>query len=219
MHFEILIEDRSGGLLLESLLPKILGANGDLHTWRTHAYRGIGRVPRDLRGKTDPWKRVLLNQLPRVLAGYGKSLQGPDAAVIVIVDVDDRDCIGFKQELVQILQNCHPQPKALFRLAIEEAEAWLLGDRTAVTRAYPRAKVNVLNSYKPDSICGTWELLADAVFPGGSAKLKSEGYPRAGEEKCRWATLIGPHVDVDHNLSPSFQAFRSGILNLAMAAE
>ena len=51
MHFEILVEDTSGELLLGSLLPKILGKNGDSHTWRTHAYKGIGRVPRDLPGQ------------------------------------------------------------------------------------------------------------------------------------------------------------------------
>lgn len=218
MHFEVLIEDRSGELLLQSLLPKLLGPNGASHSWRTHAYKGVGRVPPDLRGKTDPWKRVLLDQLPRLLAGYGKSLQGQNAAVVVVVDADNRDCIEFKQEMVRILRNCHPRPNALLRLAIEEGEAWLLGDREAVTRAFPRAKANVLNSYVPDSVCGTWELLADAVFPGGSEKLKSEGYPRAGEEKCIWATLIGPHIDLDRNLSPSFQAFRTGLLRLLTPA-
>lgn len=95
MHFELLIEDRSGEVLLRSLLAKILGSNGDPHTWRTHAYRGIGRLPPDLRGKADPWKRFILNQLPRILSGYGKSLQGQDAAVVVIVDLDDRECVGF----------------------------------------------------------------------------------------------------------------------------
>jgi hypothetical protein len=219
MHFEMLIEDRSGELLLDSLLPKILGANGESHSWRTHAYKGIGRVPLNLRGKTDPWKRVLLNQLPRVLAGYGKSLQGQNAAVVVVVDADDRDCVQFKQELVQLLDSCHPRPRALFRLAIEEVEAWILGDRCAVVQALPRAKANVLNSYAQDSVCGTWELLADAVFSGGAAKLKAEGYPRIGEEKCKWATLIGPRIDPERNLSPSFQAFRSGLLSLSTAGE
>jgi len=215
MHFEILIEDRSGEVLLEALLPKILGAYGTSHTWRTHAYRGIGRLPRDLRGQTDPWKRVLLNRLPRVLAGYGRSLQGQDSAVVVIVDVDDRECHGFKQELVHLLHRCHPRPRTLFRLAIEEGEAWLLGDKSAVLRAFPRAKSNVLNSYMPDSICGAWEVLADAVFPGGSAKLISEGYPRIGEEKCRWAATIGKYLDLGGNLSPSLQVFRRGLLRLA----
>jgi hypothetical protein len=219
MHFEILIEDRSGEVLLQSLLTKILGSNGDVHSWRTHAYRGIGRLPPDLRGKTDPWKRVILNQLLRILSGYGKSLQGQDAAVVVVVDLDGRDCIGFKGELVQVLRHCHPKPRALFRISIEETEAWLLADRNAVRKAFPRAKVNVLESYVQDSICGTWEVLADAVFPGGSSKLKAEGYPRIGEEKCSWASLIGSHLNVEDNLSPSLQAFRSGLLKLCAPQE
>jgi hypothetical protein len=32
MHFEILVEDASGKLLLDSLLPKILGELGNPHT-------------------------------------------------------------------------------------------------------------------------------------------------------------------------------------------
>ena len=217
MHFEILVEDASGELLLSSLLPKILGKNGDSHTWRTHAYKGIGRIPRDLRGTTDPWKRIILDQLPRILAGYGKNPQGTDSAVVVVVDLDDRDCIGFKQELLQIQKRCRPRPKVLFRLAIEEMEAWLLGDRNAISKALPRAKMNVLHSYRQDSICGTWEMLADALFPGGSLALKAEGYPRIGEEKCGWASLVGPHLDVESNLSPSLRAFRLGLLKLSGA--
>ena len=214
MHFEILVEDASGELLLDSLLPKILGQNGESHTWRTHAYKGIGRVPRDLRGKTDPRKRIILDQMPRILAGYGKSLQDTDSAVVVVVDVDERDCIGFKQELLQVHRRCHPRPRVLFRLAIEEMEAWLLGDRSAIMKAFPRARMNALHPYRQDSICGTWETLADALFPGGSPALKAEGYPRIGEEKCRWASLIGRHLDVESNLSPSLRVFRKGLRKL-----
>lgn len=215
MHFEILVEDASGELLLGSLLPKILGRNGETHTWRTHAYKGIGRIPRNLRGKADPGKRILLDQLPRILAGYGKSLQTTESAVVVVVDLDNRDCIAFKQELVQIQNRCRPKPRVLFRLAIEEIEAWLLGDPKAIVKAFPRAKTNVLQSYRQDSICGTWEALAEAVFPGGSAALKAEGYPRIGEQKCKWASQIGGHLDVEANLSPSFRVFRSGLLRLS----
>jgi hypothetical protein len=214
MHFEVLVEDASGELLLSSLLPKILGAFGQPHTWRTHPYKGIGRVPPNLRGKTDPWKRVLLDQLPRLLAGYGRSLRDQDAAVVVIVDVDDRDCIAFKQELIQILKRCRPKPRTLFRLAIEETESWLLGDRKAIAKEFPRAKEGVLNSYVQDSICGSWEKLADAVFPGGHLALKAEGYPRIGEEKCKWASLIGRLINVESSPSPSLQVLRSGLLKL-----
>jgi len=214
MHFEILVEDASGKLLLDSLLPKILGELGNPHTWRTHPYKGIGRIPKDLRGKADPAKRILLDRLPTVLAGYGKSLRSTDSAVVVVVDLDDRSCVGFKQELLQSLKLCHPKPRVLFRIAIEEGEAWLLGDRNAILKEFPRAKAHVLDSYIQDSICGTWEKLADALFPGGSPALKVQGYPRIGEEKCRWASQIGPHLDVESNLSPSLRVFRSGLLRL-----
>lgn len=217
MHFEILVEDASGELLLKSLLPKILGVSGDKHTWRTHAYKGIGHIPRDLRGKADPRKRILLDRLPKILAGYGKSLPAAQAGVVVVVDLDDKDCVAFKQELVQIWRRCQPRPKVLFRIAIEEMEAWLLGDQAAVVKAFPRSKRSVLQSYRQDSICGTWETLADAVFPGGLAALGAEGYPRIGEQKCRWASQIGGHLDVESNLSKSFQAFRSGLLKLSDA--
>jgi hypothetical protein len=214
MHLEILVEDASGELLLGALLPKILGENGTSHTWRTHSYKGIGRIPKDLKGKTDPSKRILLDRLPKVLAGYGKSLQGSDSAVIVVVDLDDRECIGFKRELLQILMRCHPRPRAIFRFAIEEMEAWLLGDRKAVLKEFPRAKVHVLDSYVQDSVCGTWETLADAVFPGGSSALKAEGWPRTGQEKCKWAFQIGQHLRVESNLSPSLHVFRKGVLKM-----
>jgi hypothetical protein len=217
MHFEILVEDASGELLLRSLLTKILGQHGSPHTWRTHSYRGLGKIPSDLRGKTDPSRRVLLDRLPKVLAGYGMSHQGLDAAVVVVVDLDDRDRDGFEQELLQVLRHCHPKPRVLFRFAIEEMEAWLLGDRSAIVKAFPRAKTNILHSYRQDSICGTWETLADALFPGGSPALKAEGYPRLGEEKCRWASLIGPHIDIESNLSPSLRVFRFGLLKLSGA--
>ena len=135
-------------LNLADFSDRLLGNNGDKHTWKTHAYKGIGRVPKDLRGKTDPWKRIILDQLPRILAGYGKSLRSTDSAVVVVVDLDDRDCIGFKQELLQIQSKCYPKPRVLFRLAIEEMEAWLLGDRDAIVKAFPRAKMNALHSYR-----------------------------------------------------------------------
>jgi len=43
MHFEILVEDSSGERLLTVLLPQLLGLQGEPHTWKLHAYRGIAR--------------------------------------------------------------------------------------------------------------------------------------------------------------------------------
>ena len=108
-----------------------------------------------------------------------------------------------------------PRPRTLFRIAIEECEAWLLGDCNAVKAAYPKARGSVLGGYVQDSICGTWEVLADAVYPGGSARLKRIGYPETGAAKSDWALNIAPHMDVDQNQSKSFQVFRDGIRKLA----
>ena len=214
MHFEVLVEDESGSIAIESIMEKILGPNYTEHSWRIRAYKGIGRIPRDLRGLTDPKARILLDRLPRILQGYGNSLTD-SSAVVVVVDADDRDCIRFKQELLGVLNACKPRPIALFRIAVEESEAWLLGDRAAVNTAYPNAKNSVLDNYVQDRICGTWETLADAVHPSGSQRLKQLGYPEVGKAKCEWAERIAPHLDVDRNQSRSFQVFRDGVRNLA----
>jgi len=83
MHIEILVEDSSGEKLLNAVLPKILGAQGEPHSWRLHAYKGIGKIPQGLRATGDPSKRILLEQLPRLLKGYGKT-PGIDAVVVVL---------------------------------------------------------------------------------------------------------------------------------------
>ena len=157
----------------------------------------------------------MLNHLPMLLRGYGRSLRLGHGCVVVVVDLDTEDCVAFKQELLGVLATCRPPPTTLFRIAIEESEAWLLGDRDAVKAAYPKAKDPVLSGYKQDSICGTWEVLADAVHPGGSAQLKNVGYPTAGKAKCEWARRITPHMDVNRNRSKSFQVFRDGVKGLA----
>ena len=216
MHFEVLVEDSSGSIALDTVMDKILGTNYELHSWRVIPYRGLGRIPRNMHGLTDPKKRILLDQLPRILQGYGRSLTDL-TAVIVVVDLDDKDCIAFKNELLGVLSACNPRPRALFRIAIEESEAWLLGDREALKSGFPDAKDSVLESYIQDSICGTWEVLADAIYPGGSTRLRTLGYPHIGIAKGEWAKEIAPMMDVDRNRSKSFQVFRDAVRNLACA--
>ncbi|MNV55622.1 hypothetical protein D3C71_1478610 [compost metagenome] len=209
MHIEVLVEDSSGAKLVETLLPSVIGNQGAHHTWRVHSYRGIGRLPTGLTAKSDPAKRALLDQLPRLLTGYGKT-PGIDA-VVVVLDSDRRDCKAFLNELKALLQKCQPTPNTLFRLAIEEMEAWFFGDRRALLQAYPRAKKDVLARYQQDSVCGTWELLADAIHAGGSASIKKAGWPLPGQIKHSWVEQIGPLMDVEKNDSPSFCEFRDGL--------
>lgn len=215
MHIEILVEDSSGEKLLACLLPQLVGEYGAPHTWRLHAYRGIGRIPKGLKGTADPAKRILLDQLPRLLRGYGKT-PGIDA-VVVVLDTDKRDCTDFLAELKAVADACDPLPNTLFRLAIEEVEAWYLGDRDALLAAYPRAKQEVLDRYVQDSVCSTWELLADAVYHGGAAAIKKAGWPLPGQLKHEWAERIGPLMSPDRNASPSFGKLCDGFRRLAAA--
>ena len=212
MHIEILVEDSSGAKLIEMLIPMIIGSKGSPHTWRVHSYKGIGKLPPGLSPRTDPAKRQLLDQLPKLLTGYGKT-SGVDA-VLVVLDVDHRDCKDFLSELNDLLSRCQPAPNALFRLAIEEIESWYFGDRSALLLGYPRAKTRVLDAYVQDTVCGTWERLADAIFPGGVLALKKPGATLPGVVKHEWAEKIGPHMRVESNVSPSFCKFRDGLRRL-----
>jgi len=216
MHLEVLVEDASGNIVVDFLLEKVLGPQRQGHTWRIHSYRGVGRIPPNLRQVPDARKRILLENLPRLLRGYGKAYEHvPDAGVVVVVDSDKKDCKAFKQELVNILIACQPSPRTLFRIAIEEIEAWLLGDRKAIKGAYPKAKTAVLRRYVQDSVCGTWEVLADAVYPGGAKRLREVGFPVTGHVKCEWAERITPYLDIERNASTSFRVFRDGIAGFA----
>ncbi len=215
MHFEILVEDQSGKRTLDILVPKIIGNE---HTFRVHAYQGIGHTPRNLTNSTDVRNRRLLDQLPRLLRGYGNTFANYPAnyraAVILICDLDDRCLKAFREELFTVLNACNPKPETRFCIAIEEGEAWLLGDISAIKVAYPNARDNVLNRYENDSVCGTWELLADAVSQGGSSALRRRGGQAVGIEKSAWAERVAPHMNVEVNKSPSFCYFRTKIREL-----
>ncbi|MBO7485541.1 MAG: DUF4276 family protein [Spirochaetaceae bacterium] len=215
MNFEFLIEDISGKTMLEELVPKIIDTNK--HSYRIISYKGIGSIPKGLKTSQDASKRALLNQLPKLLSGYGKTYQynQKDNAIIVVCDLDNKNESDFINELNHILQSCNPAPQANFCLAIEEGEAWLLGDIKAIKAAYPKAKDSVLNTYQNDSICGTWELLADAIYTGGSQKLKKVGFIETGLQKTIWAKNICPHMDINNNKSPSFNRFKQCVQEYA----
>ncbi|MCY4605560.1 MAG: DUF4276 family protein [Gemmatimonadetes bacterium] len=215
MHFEVLVEDQSGKKALDILIPKIIG---DQHTFRVIEYRGVGRIPRNLKSGTEANKRILLDRLPSLLRGYGKTFADypPNypAVVILVCDLDDKCLKIFRQELFSVLNACNPKPETRFCIAIEEGEAWLLGDIPAIKAAYPKAKDNVLSRYKNDDICGTWELLADAVSQDGANGLRKKGWAAVGHEKSIWAERIAPHMDVAINASPSFCYFHKKIREL-----
>jgi hypothetical protein len=124
MHFEILIEDISGKTALESLIPKILSNE---HTFNIHSYKGIGRIPPGLKHSSDPNKRILLNQLPKLIQGYGNTFAGYpsnySAVLVIVCDLDNRCLHEFRRELLDLVDKCEVKPATYFCIAIEEGEA------------------------------------------------------------------------------------------------
>ncbi len=210
MHIEFCIEDQSGEIFLNQMIPKLI-QRSDV-TWRVHSYKGIGRIPAKQTSASAIKARMLLDNLPKIIGGMAKT---PWVDVlIVILDSDEADCIKLKQDLVDIGRATAPDFNVFFRIAVEEMEAWYLGDLAAIRSSYPGAREAVLQSYVQDSICGTWERLADAVEAKGAAGLKAAGWPAPGIAKCQWAQSITPMMDPCVNQSPSFIIFRNKIMEL-----
>jgi hypothetical protein len=181
MHFEFLVEDSSTTRLLGHLLPKLIGRYSDPHTWELHSYRGNGRIPPGLEQISNPAQRLLLSRLPKLLAGYAKK-PGYDA-IVVVCDTDRQECDKFLTQLRAVASDAGAEAITMFRLAIEETEAWYLGDRDALLKAYPKAKKRQLDAYSQDSVCDTWERLADIVHPRGSRVVHDADGPTAGDLK------------------------------------
>ncbi|MDR2761457.1 MAG: hypothetical protein LBB88_02515 [Planctomycetaceae bacterium] len=218
MRVEILVEDASGKIMLEHLIPKIIGI-GVGHKIRVIniqdlKHRVMSQMPRNL-ARTLSWDTILFKTLSIQFAAYSKSFDvGVGLIVVVIVDLDYHNYDDFISQLENLFQSCERSFDSGVFLAVEEGEAWMLGDKKAILRAYPFAKKYVLDSYIQDSICGTWEWLADAIFKGGAEKLTEIGYPQIGREKCQWADNIAQYMDAENNTSPSFINFRNGIKKL-----
>ena len=207
MYFQFLIEDQSSAVLIEILMRK-LNASDETLEFSCKAFKGIGGLTKKNTVKETKTGK-LLNDLATYLRGFNRSLQGIPAAVVVVLDNDTRDPEEFQQTLENVAQKNGIDIDYLFCIAVEEVEAWLLGDAKAVLEAYPDARIQLLQSYEQDSICGTWEKLADIVYPGGYTRMKKErqSFVEIGECKYEWAKKIGTYMDLDKNQSPSFQHF------------
>ncbi|MEO5370573.1 MAG: DUF4276 family protein [Magnetococcus sp. DMHC-1] len=216
MIFHVLVEGSSDRTALLYLLPGILGPREHPHEWYIHKHQGIGSLPTGPNTVVKATDTSLLGQLPTKLKAYGQALP-EDAIVVVLVDLDDKDKAAFCTQLERLVAGINPMPNLLVCFAIEELEAWYLGDLTALFTAYPEARKQsvLVDGYVQDSICGTWELLVRVTLGKDPASLSKRGRCESGEFKTKLAKKISPHMDVDKNLSPSFQTFRDLLRNTA----
>jgi hypothetical protein len=204
MRLHVLVEGDSEEALLRGWLPRFLPHG---HSFVVIRHRGKGKLSRDPLKVPDIRREGLLDQLPAKLRAYGKGLDPATDRVLVLVDADDDPCTDLKRRLLEALASCDPRPAVLFRLAIEETEAFYLGDPAAIRKAFPQAKMQRMKLYAQDSVCGTWELFQRVVDD-------------PVEDKVEWAERMASHLGTDWqgknaNRSPSFRQLCQGLLRLA----
>ncbi|MEI2764693.1 MAG: DUF4276 family protein [Dermatophilaceae bacterium] len=196
-HIEVLVEEQSMARAMGHLLPAILG---DRVTYEVRTFNG---------------KQSLLRKLPSRLRGYANWV-GETKRVIVILDRDGDDCVELKEKLdgfaaeagMSTVSVTGSRPgQVINRLAIEELEAWYLGDVAALRAAYPRVPSSLGERAKfrdPDAVKGGTAEALERV-------LKDAKYHQAGLEKLALADAVGPHMTLDGNRSRSFQKFVDGV--------
>jgi hypothetical protein len=202
VKFHFLVEGPSEVRLLEGMLPRLLPK----HSFVIHPHQGKGKLPDDPLKPPDPVRRGVLDVLPATLRAWGKALSPDTDRVVLLVDLDNDDCAWLLERLSDMIEAIEPAPSCLFRIAIEEVEAWYLGDWAAMKRAFPRAGKKALASYGQDTICGSWEVFQKVIQD-------------PLERKPFWAEKMGLELSVDTdkivNKSVSFQKFCAGVQRLA----
>ncbi len=211
MHIHFLVEDQSFKKLLCLVLPKIVSP-ADV-SYHVSSYVGIGHIPKKLSAQNYRHE-TLLGDLPRALTALDNT-HSIDA-IFILMDLDNFDESKRLIELNLIKQKQIKRldsSKVQFFFAIEEMEAWLLGDENAIVKAYPKYKKNIFSKYKQDAVCDTWEVLCSVVTKYTSKNFPV--YPELGRLKCEWAEKIAVHMRPDLNQSPSFKKFLDELLLLS----
>ena len=160
-------------------------------------------------------KKDLLGKLPGRLRAYKKWIPR-DYRIVVLIDRDRDDCTLLKKQMEKIAieaglltKSSSPDDgnfQVLNRIAIEELEAWFLGDVEALAAAYPGVPLTLGTKERyrdPDAVVNTWEALERV--------LQQAGYP-GPLQKIRSASEISKGMVPERNRSASFQSFYTGIL-------
>lgn len=202
MHIEFLLEEPSAEAFLADFMPKILPAETSCNFIQ-------------FQGKID-----LLANLENRLKGYRDWLP-KDWRIVVLIDEDRENCVMLKAKLeaAAAAAGLTTKTKAgkgafvvLNRIAIEELEAWFLGDVEGLRAAYPRVPASLgsrENFRDPDAVAGgTWEALERV--------LQKAGYFPGGLGKIELARTMAHHVNSGRNQSRSFRCFIEGIAALSV---
>jgi len=212
MQIEVLTEDKSGSVVLERIITKICAQSEVDANISVRPHRGCGSIPKDPDAKPPKFASSLLDLLPAKCRAYEKVYgESNDLILVVVMDSDNHDPDTLRRTIYDCAQHYAPDIREVVGLCTEEVEAWLLGDRKALLKAYPESDTSVLDKYEQDSICGTWEVLCRAVCPDDCDELIDIGYPAIGHYKSRWADEVSRYMEPEENVSPSFILFSNAL--------
>ena len=125
-YIEILVEDKSRGILVEQVLDKFIKDKQNI-AYRIHSFKGIGKIPLKANRVSQIKTKRLLTDLPMYLKGMDSFLKNMPGkkAIFVILDSDDEDCAEMKHRLMQMYQKLGIAIQVFFCIAIEEMENYL----------------------------------------------------------------------------------------------
>lgn len=212
MHIEILTEDRSGSVVVDRLVRRLLEDEGVEATVAVRPHRGCGSLPKDWDMRPVKFASSLLDLLPAKCRAYNKVYGNTDTILVVIMDSDSNDPDELRKELYRVCKKYARDVRSVIGLCTEEVEAWILGDVKAIMKAYPDCDLKAYQEYVQDSICGTWEMLCRVTSPDNYEDMIDIGYPAIGHYKARWADKISPFMEPSVNISPSFMTFKNALL-------
>ena len=203
MQFEVYVEEPSAEAALDILIPRIIGIN---HCHRIYNLGDKSRLKRELPKRLRSYRGISLDQM----------------RIVALIDRDQDDCVVLKSELEAMSamarlptraarSSSHLVPVMDTRIAIEELEAWFIGDVKALRAVYPKIPQTMDRQAAfrdPDAVVGgTWEAL--------ERLLQRYGYHPGGLAKIRLARDVAPHMDPERNRSASFCRFRDALRELA----
>lgn len=180
-----LVEGKAEKELLDALLPRVLPAD-------------VGHRVIPFQGKQD-----LEKQMTKRIRAY----QNASARFIVLRDQDSHaDCRVLKAGLVARCEGTGREAHCLVRIACRELETFYLADLAAVERALDMpglaAKQQGTRKFRqPDAL--------------GSPSRELKVLTKQRYEKRAGSRLIGRHLDLDNERSPSFKHLMAGIRRLS----
>lgn len=148
-------------------------------------------------------KQDLEKQLEHRIRGW----RSPDSKFVIIRDQDSGDCHTIKARLVEKCAAAG-HPDALVRIACRELESWYLGDLSAVAKAFGlpaiERRASEAKFRDPDRLNNPAQELISLT--------------QGRYQKIAGSRALGPLLNANANVSPSFKVLLAGLRRLIPAS-